>query len=197
MQLRRIAATAAMVVMIGACDARDGGVVPDAPPIVDAPRPDAEPFICMATGDPTITPGPACLALAPVSLQGSTPFGELDVDLAYFAAGDCIDHAMATIAWIGACQEQVLLQFPYPTTSDGMKRRVATSFDPSSARFELRPFQEAARDVTTSIHVDVVNWQEGDGVHSIDITVSFTDPSFMLPPLHIAGTFCDWPYYVC
>ena len=103
----------------------------------------------------------------------------------------------ATISWVGACQEQVVLQFPYPTTSDGMKRRVATSFDPSWVRFELRPFQEAARDVTTSIHVDVVNWQEGDGVHSIDITVSFTDPSFALPPLHIQGTFCDWPFYLC
>ena len=188
-----------MLVMIAACDSSDGIVVPDAPPIADAPRPDAEPFVCTATTPPVITPGPACLALSPASLRGPTPFGDLAVDLSYVGAGDCLTISTATISWVGSCQEEVVLQFPYPVTADGTtnKRRVTTSFDPHWARFELRPFQGAARDATTSIHVDVANWQEGDGVHTIDITVTFTDPAFALPPVHIEGTFCDWPYYLC
>lgn len=190
---------AAMLVMLAACDPSDGSVAPDAPPMLvgDAPHADAEPFMCAADAAPAITPGPACLALAPVSLQGATPLGDLAAELSYFGAGDCIDHASATIAFVGACEEQVLVQFSYPVTTDGAKRRVATSFDPTWARVELRPVGAAARDATTSIHVDVTNWQEGDGVHSIDITVTFTDAAFALPPLHVQGTFCDWPYYVC
>ena len=71
------------------------------------------------------------------------------------------------------------------------------SFDPSWARFELCVPDETPREVMTTVHVDVTTWQEGDGVHTIDMTVTITDPAFTLPPLHVQGTFCDWPYFVC
>ncbi|HUS28801.1 MAG TPA: hypothetical protein VMZ53_09830 [Kofleriaceae bacterium] len=185
---------AAMLVMIAACDAADDGVMPDAPSI-DAPLPDSDPFVCMTTAR---TAGPACLALTPSHLGGVTPFGNLDVDLAYVGAGDCISHSRATIQWIGACQEELVLQFPYPTMSDSTAKRFVTgSFDPTWATVELRAYGEPPRRRDSSVHVDVTDWREGDGVHSIDITVTFTDPGFAIAPMHIAGTFCDWPYYLC
>lgn len=186
-----------MLVMIAACDSSDGSMVPDAPPPpADAREVDSDPFICQTTMAP-VAPAPACLALAPASLQGSTPFGDLDVDLSYFGAGDCITISHATIQWVGQCQEEVTLQFSYPVTSDSSaKRSVMGSFD-EDASIELRAYGEAPRRRLTNVHVDVTQWQEGDGVHSIDMTLTITDPAFTIAPLHIAGTFCDWPYYLC
>ena len=185
----------AMLVTLAACDSSDGRVMPDAPQLADAALIDAEPFVC-TTGMPVVPAGPACLALAPVTFEGATPFGDLDVALAYFGAGDCIDHATATIGWVGGCQEQLSVQFPYPVTTDGARRRVVGSFD-VTARVELRPAGEAPRSTTTTVHVDVTSWEEGNGVHTIDITVAFTNGAFTVPPVHIQGTFCDWPYYLC
>jgi hypothetical protein len=186
---------AAILVMLAACDSSDGRVTPDAPQLADAAPIDVEPFSCTA-GMPVAPAGPACLALAPATLQGGTPFGDLDEALAYVGAGDCIDHATATVQWVGACQEQLVLQFPYPVTTDGARRRVVGSFD-VTARMELRPVDQAPRSTTTKVHVDVTSWEEGNGVHTIDITVAFTDGAFTVLPVHIQGTFCDWPYYLC
>jgi hypothetical protein len=42
-----------------------------------------------------------------------------------------------------------------------------------------------------------VTWQEGDGLHDIDITVTVLDVAYALPPVRIAGTFCDWASLLC
>jgi hypothetical protein len=188
---------AAMLVMIAACEPGDGppATTPDAPPLADAALADAEPFVC-STGMPVAPAGPACLALGLSPLQGRTPFGDLDLALAYFGAGDCLTISQATIGWVGACQEQLAVQFSYPVTTDGTRRRVVGAFD-SDARVELRPLDDAPRTTVTKIHVDVTSWEEGMGVHTIDITVTFTDASFAVGPMHIQGTFCDWPFYLC
>jgi hypothetical protein len=140
--------------------------------------------------------GPTCLALGAATLAGTTPLGAVDVALDYFGAGDCITSSRATIGLLGACGEAVSLQFSYPVTFDGESRLVEASFD-ATARFTLEPQGEAPRDQTTTIHVEVTKWQEGQGVHELDVVVTVTDPTFALAPLHIAGTFCDWPFYLC
>ncbi len=141
--------------------------------------------------------GPTCLALGGADLTGTTPFGPLAVNLDYFGAGDCITISRATIHLRGACGEAVSLQFSYPVTSGSdARRRVETSFN-ATARFTLQPLEHAAREIVTMIHVEVAEWQEGDGTHDIDIVVTVTDPMFSLEPLHVKGTFCDWPYQLC
>jgi hypothetical protein len=187
---------ALLFAFLAACDSSDGPThtTPDASPAIDmAVGPKDAPFSCMP-----VVPGPpaACLALAPSTLQGATPFGDLDVGLDYFGAGDCITISHATIEWTGACGEKLQLSFSYPVVDTGSGREVTGSFD-TDARFEFRPPAMAPRDEVTTVHVDVVKWKEGQGVHDIDITVTVTDTRYALAPFHVMGTFCDWPYYLC
>lgn len=160
--------------------------------------PDVGPYKCSPDAPaPAPAPPAACLVLETGSIAGATPFGRLYAELEYFGAGDCITISQAVISLRGACDELVWLQFSYPVTSDSTaKRRVETSFD-ATARFTLEPPGEARREQVTMIHVDVTQWQEGLDVHDIDIVVTVTDPLFSLSPLHVKGTFCDWPYYLC
>jgi hypothetical protein len=182
--------------LFGACDpAHPNEPAVDAAVAVDAETTKDAPFMCAPIA-PRTTPGPACLALTPGALQGDTPFGRLDVALDYFGAGDCITISQASIGWTGACGEQLRLTFSYPVTSDGAQRRVTQSFD-ADARFELTPPGMAMRHDTTAVHVDVTKWQEGNGTHDIDITVSVTDSKYAVAPWRVHGTFCDWPYYLC
>lgn len=173
----------AAVALVAGCGEDEPAVLPPDAPL---PAPDA-PFECTPA-----TEGPVCLALAPARFSGSTPLGTLAADLAYAGAGDCITISQAVLSSVGACGEQVSLRFPYPVRSgaDG-KRYVASSFD-TDATLQLSTFE----DVTT-IHVDVVVWQEGEGAHDIDITVTFTEPGYTVTPIHVQGTFCDWAYWLC
>jgi hypothetical protein len=205
-RLLPLAALAALAALLCACDSNDGNaVLADAPTTIDAPITIMDaPFACMpvapaappASPTPTAGPPAACLALAPSTLRGATPFGDLDLALDYFGAGDCITISGANIQWTGACGEQLRVQFSYPVTSTTSGRRVTTNFD-TDARFEFKPPGMAPREHVTTIHVDVTQWQEGQAMHDIDITLTITDPAYALPPLHIIGTFCDWPFYVC
>ncbi|HEY5928192.1 MAG TPA: hypothetical protein VIV11_41175 [Kofleriaceae bacterium] len=192
-------ALAVIGVLLAGCDPDpDGsGVPPDASVVVDTfvPQPKDAPFMCVPIA-PAHGPPPVCLALAPADLRGTTPFGNLDVALEYFGAGDCITISSATITWRGACGELLRVQFPYPVESTSAGRRVITSFD-TDARFEFDPPDAAPREDVTMIHVEVVRWQEGQGTHDIDITVSVTDPAYTIAPLHVVGTFCDWAYLLC
>jgi hypothetical protein len=161
---------------------------------IDAPRFLDAPFQCAPVVPAT---PPACLALDAATFQGTTPMGTLDADLDYFGAGDCITITRAYIRWTGACGETIGLGFSYPVHSAAdNKRYVNTSFD-TDARLELDPPDDSPVEDVTRIHVDVVTWQEGEGVHDIDITVSFTEAGYSVAPIHVKGTFCDWPYYVC
>jgi hypothetical protein len=188
------------VLALAACGDDDGpsgpGSTLDAAAIVDAVRFKDAAYQCTPAAPPP--PGPACLALDPSTLTGTTPLGTLDVDLVRFLAGDCVTISHAYIIWTGACGELARLHFSYPVTSDATGKRFvpAGSFD-TDASFELEPPGAAMVKDLTTIHVDVTKWQEGDGVHDIDITVTFTDESYSVPPHHVQGTFCDWPYYLC
>jgi hypothetical protein len=183
--------------LFGACDSAPPNqpVVDARVEVVDAATARDAPFTCVPIA-PREAPGPACLALAPGTLQGDTPFGRLDVALDYFGAGDCVSISQASIAWTGACGEQLRLAFSYPVDASQTLRRVTQSFD-RDATFFFTPPGMAMRQARTTIHVDVTKWQEGTGAHDIDITVSVTDSKFALAPMRIAGTFCDWPYYIC
>jgi hypothetical protein len=188
--------TLLVALLLGACESGSG----QGPNVVDASvdtGPADAPFQCAAAAHTTRRSPATCLALEPSALQGTTPFGDLDVQLDYFGAGDCITISSATIAWRGACGETARLQFSYPveTGTDGA-RAVTHGFD-TDARFEFEPPGWAPRDVVTMIHVDVVRWHEGQGIHDIDITVTVLDPGFSVAPLQVRGTFCDWPYYLC
>jgi hypothetical protein len=191
--LTRVVLVAAL---LGACDSKDGNAPPpDAPATSDSSIAVKDaPFTCMPVAP--ATPPAACLALAPSTLRGTTPFGDLDVTLDYFGAGDCITISGAHITWTGACGEQLNVLFSYPVHETGSGRYVTGSFD-TDARFEFKPPGMTPREHLTTIHVDVTKWQEGQDVHDIDIMVTVTDAAYSLPPLHISGTFCDWPYYLC
>lgn len=185
-----------VLALLGACDSDDNGAaVPDAPSVT----PDASatvmdaPFQCMPVAP---GPPPACLALAASTLRGGTPFGELDVALDYFGAGDCITISAARLAWTGACGERLELSFSYPVEQTGSGRVVTGSFD-TDARFTFRPPGMTPHEDVTTVHVDVTTWKEGMDIHDVDLTITVTDPAYTLAPLRVAGTFCDWPYYLC
>ncbi len=182
-----------VVLVFAACGDDGDAAVPDARADGSAAVVDA-PFSCMPVAP--VAPGPACLALAPSQLHGTTPFGELDLALDNFGAGDCITISAAHVTWTGACGEQLTAQFSYPVVETGSGRRVSGSFD-ADARVEFRPPGMPAREDVVAVHVDVTTWQEGQDVHDIDITLTISDARYALPPLRIAGTFCDWPYYLC
>jgi hypothetical protein len=139
----------------------------------------------------------ACLALSPAALVGDTPFGAVDASLAYFGSGDCLTISHAVVSWRSACGDDLTLEFSYPVTMDGTKRHVPPGSFDRVASFAVQPPGGARHTDTTMVHVDVVTWQEGDGTHTVDITVSVTDPAYNLAPIHLEGTFCDWPYYLC
>jgi hypothetical protein len=190
----KVAAILALAVL-GACGDDDGNAAPPDAPSVDASITVMDaPFICMPVAP--IAPPAACLALAPSALRGSTPFGDLDVALESFSAGDCITISAAHINYTGACGEQLHIRFSYPVVDTGSGRRVTGSFD-SDAHVEFRPPGMAPLDDVAKIHVDVTTWQEGQDMHDIDITVTITDAAYALSPLRVSGTFCDWPYYLC
>jgi hypothetical protein len=185
-----------------ACNADDGRMqtidAPPSNPQIDARLFQDASFVCQPIGPASAPPASPCLALTPTALRGPTPFGNLDVQLEHFGAGDCISHAQATVVWRGTCGEELVLRFPYPTsvnTTTG-KRQVAQSFD-NDARFEFRAPGFAASDDLSRVHVEVTTWQEGDSIHELDITVSILEDAYAVGPLRVAGTFCDWPYYVC
>jgi len=183
------------VALLAACGDDDSGTGFTADAAVDAsPYRDA-PYQCMPLGPGA--PAPACLALDPASFQGATALGTFDADLEYFGAGDCITISRAVISWRGACGETVSLGFSYPVHSHpDASRYVDTSFD-ADARLELDPPDATYSEDLTRVHVDVVKWEEGEGVHEIDITVSFLEAGYSVAPIHVKGTFCDWPYYLC
>lgn len=183
-----------LAALLGACDSSDGSAVRADAPIDTSMAVTDAPYSCMPV-DPIALPA-ACLALEASTLRGMTPFGAVDVALDYFGSGDCITISAAQLSWTGACGEQLHLQFPYPVVATGSGRRVTGSFD-SDARFEYRPPGMPPREDATTVHVDVAQWQEGQGVHDIDILITITDADYALAPIHVAGTFCDWPYYVC
>jgi hypothetical protein len=182
-----------LVALLGACGDNDdrGGLAADAAAPFDSPPLDA-PYQCA----PRAALPPACLALAPSTLQGATPFGPLELALDSFASGDCITISAAHIAWSGACGERLRVQFSYPATETGSGRVVTGSFD-ATARFEFQPPGMAHREHVTSLHVDVTLWREGPDQHDVDITLTVTDPAYSLPPVRISGTFCDWPFWLC
>ena len=188
-----------LAALLCACDSGPDGPTqqpPDAPVTFDAHQPMDAPFTCMTIA-PRAALAEACLALDPGSLQGATPFGNLDVALDYFGSGDCITKSQASIHWTGNCLEELSLGFSYPVVTGMNGREVNHSFD-AQARFTFQPPGMAMRAATTMVHVDVVKWQEGQaGVHDIDITVTITDPLYSVMPIRVHGTFCDWPYYVC
>jgi hypothetical protein len=183
-----------LAVLLCACHSKPddmGGI--DAPQMSDAPSTKDAPFTCMPVAP---RPAAACLALDAAALTGDTPFGLLSVDVDYFGAGDCITISQATIGATGACGEKLAIQFSYPVSTDGARRRVTQSFD-VDARVLFQPPGVAMQTDVANVHVEVVRWEEGQGVHDIDITVTISDARYALPPLRIAGTFCDWPYYLC
>jgi hypothetical protein len=183
--------------LLGACDPTHTNEPPvDARSVlVDSVAVRDTPFMCAPIA-PRLAPGAACLALTPGAFQGDTPFGRLDVALDYFGAGDCITISSASIGWTGACGEQLRIAFPYPVDSLNNRRRVTQSFD-TDARFEFTPPGMAMRVDTAKIHVEVAQWQEGDGTHDIDVTVNVIDSRYAVAPWRVVGTFCDWPYYLC
>jgi hypothetical protein len=180
----------AVVSLVGssACAHRDSALPPDA----STPSPDA-PAACtqVARG-----PQPACMALQAAQLQGESPYGVLDLELGYFGAGDCVTIANATVLLHGACGEELTVRFPYPVVQEAGARRVPTSFD-ADAAFSLRVPGQASAQTTGAVHVEVRTWQEQADAHDIDVTLTITDAAFAVAPLHIQGTFCDWPYYIC
>lgn len=182
-----------LLVLVG-CSSPERSHAPDAGPI-DSAVTQIDGASCN-TADAGVAQ--SCLSLAPTVLQGSTPFGVVDGALAYFGSGDCLTISQATISWRSACGDELSLSFSYPVKSGSDARR---HVDPGSfevaARFAVQPPGGGYHMDTTMVHVDVVTWQEGDGVHTIDITVSVLDPDYGLAPVHVQGTFCDWPYYLC
>ena len=185
-----------LMLVLGACESdRDTGATPDAPLADAATEPMDAPYVCLPVSQ---GPPPACLALGPADLQGSTPFGTLDVGLQAFGAGDCVTISSATISWRGACGEELTAQFPYPVTNSTSGRAVTTSFD-TEARFTFEAPDAEPRVHVTTIHVDVALWQEHEstGTHDLDITMTVSDPAYAIGSIHVQGTFCDWPYYLC
>lgn len=134
-------------------------------------------------------PAPVCLALEPGTFVGTTPVGEIDAALLVVYADDCITISRATIAWIASCGELATLTFPYPVSSesDG-KRHVSAGTFETAATFQGD---------TTMVRVDVTHWDEGETEHPIDITITFIDPRYDVPPLVVRGTFCEWRYLLC
>lgn len=156
---------------------------------------DADPFMCTPVAPP---PGGLCPLLPAEMFAGTTPFGTLDLELDYFGAGDCITISQATIGLLGSCGEELSIQFSYPVKSgSGGGRYVEAGPFDRDARFQLRPFGKPPADMTAPIHVEVTTWQEGASLHDIDIVVTFTGTGFSVPPLHVHGQFCDWPYLLC
>jgi hypothetical protein len=183
----------AFLSLLVACNSDGAALSPDANR-TDAAAISDTPFSCTPVAPRA--PAAACLALDASSLRGATPFGAVDVALEYFGAGDCLTISAAHVAWRGACGETLRLQFSYPVVETGSGRRVTGSFD-VDAWFDFQPPDAATRGDPAAIHVDVAQWQEGQGVHDIDITLTVTDAAYAIPPFRVHGTFCDWPYYLC
>ena len=181
-----------LAALLGACDG--DAATPDAPSsdasttVMDAP------FTCTPVAPHG--PPPACLALAPSTLRGATPFGNLDLAIDYFGAGDCITISAAHLHWTGACGEELRMRFSYPVTSGSEGRSVTGSFD-RDAYVEFKAPGVSAFERVTQIHVDVALWQENTDTHDIDITITFADAAYAVGPLRVAGTFCDWDSLLC
>lgn len=183
-----------LLVLVG-CGSSERSHAPDAGPIDSDPVTQIDGASCN-TADAGVAQ--ACLALDPAPLRGSTPFGAVDGALAYFGSGDCLTISHATISWRSACGDDLSLSFSYPVQADSTnKRHVAPGSFDQPATFAVQPPSGGYHYMTTMVHVDVVTWQEGDGIHTVDITVTVTDPAYNVAPIHIQGTFCDWPYYLC
>jgi len=184
-----------LLAFVIACDDTEGPIVA-ADASVDVTSSDASGYQCRPP-DP-VAPGPTCLALETGGLIGMSPLGNHETYVQYAGAGDCITISYATFSFTGACGETVRLQFAYPVMSGtNGKRFVAPGGFDREARFELEAPDLSPQNVVATVHVDVVEWQEGDGAHDIDITITFTDPDFAIAPVHVKGTFCDWPYLLC
>jgi hypothetical protein len=184
-----------LATLLGACDSDDGDAArPDAPTKDASTTVKDAPFACM----PVAPHGPpaACLALAPSTIRGATPFGNLDLTLDDFGAGDCITISAAHLRWTGACGEELRMRFSYPVTVGSEGRMVMGSFD-RDASVEFKAPGVSAYERVTQIHVDVVTWQEGQDTHDIDITINFVDPAYAIGALRVSGTFCDWRHLLC
>lgn len=180
------------------CDESDGpSVVGDA--AIDTSTNDAPAYQCAPpfVAEP---PGPpACLDLDLVSLEGTSPLGiHHEMYLQYVGAGDCITLSQATLTFVGACTETMTVQFSYPVTAGANNKRYVPpgGFD-RMARVRFTAPDVPGAETTASVHVDVVQWQEGDGVHDIDISLSFTEPGWSIAPIRAKGSFCEWPYQLC
>ncbi len=168
---------------------------PDAaePPIADA---------AIDVGPVCVTPGPpmACDALERVPYQGATPLGIVDLTTSTFSAADCITRAFAgvTLNAQDPCDAKLTINFnpPVDVGPDG-KRRVIRDFDNELGAWTLERPGQAPQTVYAPIHVDVTTWQEGATEHTIDITISTTDPRFTTAPLPVRGTFCTWSTLLC
>src|SRR5689334_6078621 len=120
-----------VALLAGACHSESHPI----DPMVDALVADASvepkdaPYTCTPLAPVEHAPAADCLVLAPAPLQGTTPFGALDVAIDYFGAGDCLTISQATVHWTGACGEQLRLAFSYPVSTDGAARTVTQSFD--------------------------------------------------------------------
>jgi len=140
----------------------------------------------------------AGLVLAPAPLQGTTPWGNLDLALDYVGAGDCLTITHAVFAWRGMNGAVMNIEFPYPVKveQDGSRYVTAGTFD-EDARVTWTAPNAAPVDTVAAVRIDVTTWHEGRPTHSIDVTFSMLDSRFTLAPMHITGTFCDWWYYLC
>ena len=164
---------------------------------------------CGSTSDQTDPPdaapppdGPLICSLqelAPEPMQGSSPFGDLDLRVADFGVTDCIEISRADLILEGPAGDSLAVNFSYPVDidDDGL-RFVGTSFD-EAAGFRYTPASgQPGEEQTYMIRVDVTTWQERARIpHDIDITVTITDPSFAVEPVQVSGTFCKWQSLLC
>jgi hypothetical protein len=185
----------ALALVVG-CDDSDGPSVVADVGLDSAEALDAPVYQCRPP-DP-IAPGPTCLALETGGFTGTSPLGIHETYLANVFAGDCITISQASFVFTGACGELVRLQFSYPVMAGAnSKRFIAPGGFDRDARLELEALDRAIASTVAKVHVDVTSWQEGDGVHDIDITITFPDAGYAIAPVHVKGTFCDWAYHLC
>jgi hypothetical protein len=158
----------------------------------------------VSTDPPDATPPPDAAAicpaldLAPEELRGDSPFGDLDLRVATFGVGDCIEVSRADLTLEGPAGDSLNVNFTYPVEVDNSGLRfVAMSFD-AAAGFRYTPATGPDEEGTYMVHVDVASWQERAPIpHDIDITVTITDAAFAVEPLLVSGTFCKWVSLLC
>jgi hypothetical protein len=138
-------------------------------------------------------------ALESSRLIASSDFGALDVEARRFTAGDCITHAGASLVLESPTGAQLSIVFPYSVVpgSEFGSRRVTGPID-TDAQLYFRSASGEETGGTTTIHVDVREWEEHPLTgHTIDATLTVEGGALAPSTVEIRGVFCEWNALLC